>query len=224
MISNYTDLSAAILKWCNKTDSDGEFIDQIPNFISLAEQQLFVDCPTVFNQNYLTSYFDIGTPYINKPVDWGRTLSLYIYNTDVNEDPLFKEHPDNFPIERVTFERGVIFAKKQTLRGIPKYYTDCALDTIQVFPWPDKSYPFIISYYAKTPPLSLENQQNINSLRNFDSLFFGTLSKAFAYLNNKENSVFYDGLYKERIAAVLAYDKNRVIDRDVNANLTNTFF
>lgn len=221
MINNYTDLSAAITKWCNRSLNDVDFQAQVQNFISLAEQQIFIDCSTLFNQVYDNRIFALDTPQIPKPANWGRTLSLYIYD-DLKGTGT--EHPNNFPIERITFERGLNFTKNQTVRGMPKYYTDYQADFIHVFPWPDKKYPFLLSCYIKPSPLTLNNSSNTNSINNFDTLFYCALSKAYAYLHNKEESSFYANLYKERVDAFLLYDKNRIVDRNVNATSFNDVF
>lgn len=213
MISNYTNLSDALIKWCNRSTDNKDFIDQIPNFIFLAEQQIFIDCQTIHNQKYVTFSLNSGGSSINKPADFGRTLSIYLSSSKSESFSI---------VERVTFERGISFSKNKDV-GKPKYYTDYAENTITLFPVPDKKYEAVLTYYAKSSPSSSGGSSSVTLTYNPDILFYCALAKAFAYLKDKDSSSFYDALYKERIAAALTYDKNSLVDRNVTAKITNDF-
>lgn len=224
MLDNYTNIALAITQWCNRSVTDEEFQEQIINFIFLAEQQMFIDCSTLLNQITVDGVVSAGSNGIEKLADWGRTLMLLLTS---EKDRARVNNPKPIILERVTFERGSEYQKKNNLPATPVYYTDFDYSNIIIIPAVDQNYIYELTYYGKFPPLSpTGNGVNVNnnSLFNPDTLFYCALSKAYAYLHNKEESMFYDALYKERVAALLDYDKNRLLDRNMNATTFNDVY
>lgn len=226
-LNNYTNIEKALIEWCNRSVNDLSFVEQIPNFVFLAQQQIFIDCSTLVNQKL--NVFKLnrdGSGNFKKPEDWGRTLTFSITGsapTSTSQEVTSK----NTILERITLERALLFERDQTIKGEPIYYTDRDFETIQVFPKPDKTYNCQFVYYAKLPALNPDNagdNTNLTALNMPDILFYSALSKAYAYLSNQEESAFYDALYKERVAAMLDYDKNRLLDRNINATGFNDVY
>lgn len=233
-LNNYTNIEKAIIEWCNRTVNDTAFVEQIPNFVFLAQQQIFIDCSTLVNQKTLSDKIEVKdfpsiTPAFNifkKPSDWGRTLTLALVGSKETPNAPISVY-ENTILERITLERALLFEKNIKTRGKPIYYTDVDFSSIRVFPWPNKTYSYNMIYYAKLPALSPDTRgdnTNLTALNMPDILFYAALSKAYAYLSNQEESAFYDALYKERVAAMLDYDKNRLLDRNINATGFNDVY
>lgn len=203
-ITTYNDLVAVLIAWCNQSAQDAKFIAQIPNFIFLAEQQIFQDIPTLGNQDYLEATFTIANGIYPKPALWGRTLDISYINAG------------NLKVlERISYEYGLEYM--QTLAvGPPQYYTDYAYGYFQVFPSPDVEYPFQFVYYKEVPQLSLTNQSNWTSLNASDMLFDLAMSKANLYLKDYPAAEKWENLYKDRVKAYNDYDQSRLLDRSAD--------
>lgn len=237
-LQTYSSLIQGIRQWCNQSIDSTEFNMLIPTFIALTEQQLFMDMSTLGNLEKTYARFNKGDNKIIIPrnINWGRTLSLTLLNnpTQFTTQLLTPFITNNVVLERITLERMMDYMTnlpKGTTNtipyeGVPKFYTDIYFQQIIVYPVPDQNYPYQLVTYQKITPLGNEAslQTNWNTTNNYDTLFYGCLAKAFAYLHNTDDSTFYDGLYKERVAAYLAYDKNRLVDRNINATGFNDVF
>lgn len=239
-LQTYQSLADGILSWCNQSADAKEFIALIPTFITLTEQQLFMDMSTLGNLYPIPSspggaalQLSAGVPFLRIPQNslWGRTLSISLLN-----DTSKPYDTENRVLERITLERMNEYqqtlpknASSQAIEdswGMPQFYTDYSFGAPIVYPIPDQNYPYQLIIYQKITPLSSTAglTTNWNTENNYDTLFYGCLAKAFAYLHNTDDSTFYDGLYKERVAAYLAYDKNRLVDRNINATGFNDVF
>jgi len=201
-LNSYDGLFDAILAWCNRRDTDTDFVLQIPTFITLAEQQIFLDVPTLGTQEYVTGNFTIGNSTYPKPALWGKTLTLSY--TDFGNTV--------HVIERISYEYGLQY--NQNLRiGPPMYYTDYSYNYIQMFPAPDKAYPFQLAYYSKVTPLTVNNQTNWITQNAPDLLFYLSMSKAQMYLKNFQDSQIWEDKYKDRAKVLNDYDLSRLLDR-----------
>lgn len=198
----YDGLVSEIASWSRISVNDLNFISRIPTFIALAEQQLFMDCTTLGNQSYVLSQFTPGQSIIEKPVGWGRTISLsYFRNTQT------------VYLQRQTVEYNEMFHSAINVSGIPQYYSDYGYDQIQVLPAPDLSYSFRLAYYVKIPPLTRHNTENWYTRNAYDILFYSCMDKAMTYQGNSNLSALYHQKYQERLAMISNYDKERLLDR-----------
>lgn len=207
-ITTYNDLIAVLMAWCNQSAQDAKFIAQLPNFIFLAEQQIFIDVPTLGTQEYLTASLTTGNGVYPKPSLWGRTLNVSYIDSDQKLKIL----------ERVSYEYGLQYIQ-DTISGPPAYYTDYAYNYFQVFPAPDADYAFQFVYFEKTSPLSLTNQSNWTSINASDMLFFLCMCNAQSYLKDYPAADKWEARYMARVKAYNDYDQTRLLDRtaDVTA-------
>lgn len=208
-INNYNGLEDAILAWCKRTLTDIEFVAQVPVFITLAEQQIFLDIPTLGNQLYVTGIFSETHPLYPKPALWGRTLTLECLDSAVVDDLQAKTHV----IQRVSYEVGIQYKKTFAQTGLPLYYTDFSYNFIEVFPAPDQAYPFQLAYYTQIPPLTVNNQTNWTTQNAPDMLFYLAMSKAQLYLQDFQSADAWEAKYKDRAKILNDYDQERLYDR-----------
>lgn len=206
-VNTYTGLNTAILEWSNRTDT--VFINNIPLFISLAEQQFFIDCSTLGNETYITGTFNANSGIVNKPALWGRTLTFsYLDATD-----------NIHVLQRSSYEMIRSYIPKQSVNpvaNIPRYYTDYGYNYFLISPTPVAAYNFEICYFQKIQPLSLSNETNWITENAYDALFWSSMNKAMIFIDNMADAEMYKALYQERVTAINAYNDNRLTDRTAN--------
>lgn len=212
-VNTYDSLITSTQSWTNRNDQI--FIDNIPLFISLAEQQFFIDCPNLGTESYVSGVFNADNPTVAKPALWGQTLTFsYI---DAN---------DKFVVlERVTYELIRTFASNNNivpsttypLYGNPQYYSDYGYDYFIISPTPQTALTFEIAYYQKAQPLSPTNQTNWLTQYAYDALFWSVLDKAYGFLDNQTDAQLYAAKYSDRIQAINQYNQGRKSDRTVDA-------
>jgi len=206
-VNTYTGLKIAIKEWANRTDT--VFINNIPLFISLAEQQFFIDCSTLGNENYITGTFNANSGIVNKPALWGRTLTFSYLDATGSIQIL----------QRASYEMIRSYIPKQSsnpVSNIPRYYTDYGFNYFLVSPTPIGSYNFEICYFQKIQPLSDSNETSWITENAYDALFWSCMNKAMIFIDNIPDSEMYKALYQERVDSINAYNDNRLIDRTAN--------
>ena len=212
-VNTYNSLITATQQWTNRNDP--VFINNIPLFISLAEQQFFIDCPNLGTEAYVTGAFTPNNPTVAKPALWGQTLTFsYIDNTD-----------KIVVLNRVTYELIRSFAPGNNIvpvttnpyYGNPQYYSDYGYNFFIVSPTPTEALTFELAYYEKPQPLSITNQTNWVTEYAYDALFWSILDKAYSFLDNGQDAQVYAGKYGERIQAINHYNAGRRFDRTADA-------
>lgn len=203
----YNNLKTSIASWTNRnTVSDTAFAEQIPFFISLAEQAIFKDLSTLGNEKYVKGNFNVNNGIVTRPALWGKTLTFSYLDSDGFIHIL----------ERVPYEYCRSFMDEpanQPTTVIPKYYTDYGFSYILVVPSPRVSFSYEFVYLEKIQPLSDNNQTNWNTQNAYDLLFYKSMEKANDWLLNNEQSQKFASLYENRIQAYTMYDKDRKTDR-----------
>ena len=207
-VNNIAGLTLAIQQWTNRNDQ--VFIDQIPLFISLAEQEFFIDCSTLGNEEYDIGNFGIGSGVIPRPALWGQSISfLYV-------DSLGNIHV----LERVPYEYIRTFIDNQAnapVTLLPRYYTDYGYGQILIAPTPQAAYKYEFIYFKKITPLSISQPSNWITQNAYDCFFWSCLHKAYHYLHNNMQAESAHGEYSKRLQAIIEYQKGRIRDRSSDA-------
>lgn len=206
-MNTYTGLKTAIQEWANRTDT--VFINNIPLFISLAEQQFFIDCSTLGNETYITGTFNANSGIVNKPALWGRTLT-FSYLDATNSIQV---------LQRSSYEMIRSYIPKQAsnpIANLPQYYTDYGFNYFLISPTPIDAYNYEICYFQKIQPLSLSNETSWITENAYDALFWSSMDKAMRFIDNMTDAEMFKGMYQERVAAINAYNDNRLVDRTAN--------
>ncbi len=207
-VNTYNGLVQAIQQWVNRNDP--QFISNIPLFISLAEQQFFIDCSTLGNEFYVTTTFTANNESLPKPVNWGETLTMSYIGADGKIVVL----------KRVSYEMIRSFAPANNISPnatTPRYYSDYGYDYFIISPTPVSTYTVEIAYFGKTQMLSEVNQTNWITENAYDALFWSCLDKAYRFIDNNTNADAYLNKYQDRIQAINTYNKGRKSDRAVDA-------
>lgn len=133
---NFTQLSEAIQAYAETTEQ--LFVDNIPNFIQLAEERIYnaVQIPAI--RKNVIGNFTAGDHYLALPADYLASFSLAVIDSDGNYEYLLDKD--------VNFIRQS-YPNPTTDSGVPKYYAQFKPYTYLIGPTPDDSYQTELHYY-----------------------------------------------------------------------------
>lgn len=208
-VNTYAGLILAIQQWVNRNDA--VFISNIPLFVSLAEQQFFIDCSTLGNESYVTGTFNANNLSVPKPALWGQTLT-FSYINSVGRIVVLK---------RATYEFMRTFVPANNIAPTtaspnaqqPEYYSDYGYNYFMISPTPLVAFEYEIAYFQKIQPLSANNNANWITQYAYDALFWSCLNKAYGFIDNQQDAELYEKKYQDRIQAINTYNKGRKWDR-----------
>lgn len=189
--NTFTDLSAAIADWLNRTD----LTSVIPDFISLAEDRLGEDLQLSEWETTTTDTTVSGTSTIARPAG-----SLGIRSIKLNTDPITSLDylsPEQMDLRYVGSENGQ-----------PKAFT-IAGNLIRLAPTPDAAYTVEYTYYAKPTALSVSNETNWYTDNAPNLLLYASLLEAEPYLEADQRIPIWLTAYKQQLDAVKKRD-NRI--------------
>lgn len=199
---NYTQLTAAICDYTQNFDQD--FIDNIPVFVTQAEQRIFntVQFPSI--RKNVTGVTSANNKYLSCPGDFLATYSLAVIDASGNYEFLLNKD--------VNFIRQAY--PNPTSTAIPKYYalfgptttsgaSPVVTDelTFILGPTPDAVYNIELHYYYYPESITVAADGQTWLGDNFDSvLLYGSLVEAVTFMKGEADMVaLYDGKYKEAL-------------------------
>jgi len=206
MSMTYTSLTAQILDYLDRNDV--EVANEIPNFISQAEQRIARESKNVGLVEYVTSNFQTGTPVYQKPGRWRRNITLN-YGTGADNNTRTQLHLRSYEFVRA-------YWPDDTVEGAPKFYCDYGYSNFLVAPTPDDDYPFELGYLQLPEPLSDSNQTNWFTNYAPDVLLYASLLEAVPYLKNDDRIQVWEKYYDRGIQSLNMQDDLRVTDRGSN--------
>ena len=199
---NYTQLTAAICDYTQNFDQD--FIDNIPVFVTQAEQRIYntVQFPSL--RKNVTGLTTTNNKYLSAPADFLAVYSLAIIDaTGAYEYLLNKD---------VNFIRQAYPTPTST--GLPRYYalfgpttTNDATPVITnelsliLGPTPDAAYTAELHYYYYPESISVAASGQTWLGDNFDSvLLYGSLVEAVTFMKGEADMVqLYNTKYTEAL-------------------------
>jgi hypothetical protein len=199
----YDNLSSNVLQYLERQDA--AVVEQIPNFIMLAEFEIAEMMKSLGQQQVAESVMEVGNPVIPKPARWRKTTS---FNVTVGGKKQ--------PVYLRKYEYVINYNPDNTVEGAPLYYADYDYDNWIVAPTPDANYSFEVLYYERIQPLSSDNQTNWLTRNAPNAMLYGTLLQAMPFLKNDQRVIFQQK-YTEAITALSNEDKLRVADRQAIA-------
>jgi len=209
-VQTFNGLTQAIITWTNRNDQT--FVDNIPIFISLVEQEIFTKLSTLGNEIYIRGTFNPNNPYVPKPALWGKTARFTFIDSTNKLNVL----------ERISTSYQYFYNPSldpSANSPLPRYYSDKSAAYFYISATPTEAFNFEIGYFQKFPPLSSSNQTNGNTLYRYDMLFKGCLAKSFAFVNATDTATFWKGEFQESIDTYTAYDKDRLADATTNVDM-----
>lgn len=209
-LTTFNGLLAGIPIWTRRNDTD--FVNEVPNFINLTQQAIFIDCPTMVSQYYVTGNFTPDNNIVSVPSLWGSNLTFSYVDPTSNEIIVLQYVPLEF-VQNFNPTVGGISPNNV----LPRYYSNYGLNNLIISPTPTVANPFLLAFDTNSPQLNASTQTNFITQQMYDLLFLGTMSYAYDFLENDTQSQKYDGLYQKRVQAYQNYNAGRKMDRNANA-------
>jgi hypothetical protein len=202
----YTSLKNQVISYLDRVDA--RIIEQIPNLIFQAEQNLSLACKSILVESYVVGTFTAGEPTIQKPANWRRSISMNVgsgENFDTRNPVLLR------PYEMLrSYTKD---AADPTKWSLPKFYSDYGFTNLLVAPTPDADYPFEFCFLQIPDPLSEQNETNYWTNFAPQLILYATLLEAMYFLKNDDRIAVFDAKTKEGIALINQQDELRMIDR-----------
>ena len=183
-LNSYANLKTAIADFLNRDDLTAV----IPDFITLAEAQIYRDIRHYEMENRATAQLD--SQYLARPSDWLETIRIHLTNSGTRNLQLLS---------------GASMADKrqgvENATGEPKFYRH-AERAFEVFPTPDGTYNVEILYYQKIPALSDTNTSNWLLSEAPDVYLYGSLLHSSPYLAEDNRVSVWAQLYSAAVSKV----------------------
>jgi len=199
----YNSLITDVTQYLERNDT--AVVNQIPQFIMLAEFEIAQEIKTLGQLSVVESTMNAGNPVIPKPARWRKTTSFNITNAGVKQ-----------PVYLRKYEYLRNYAPTSGATSVPLYYCDYNYDNWLVAPTPDQAYTFEVLYYERIPPLSSSNQTNWITQNAPNVMLYGTLLQAMPFLKNDQRQIFQQK-YTEGMQALKLEDQLRIADRQAIA-------
>ena len=184
---NYTQLNQAIQDYAES--SEQLFVDNIPNFVQLAEERIYnaVQIPAI-RKNQIGN-FTAGDKYLALPDDYLASFSMAVIYEDGSQEFLL--------------DKDVNFIRQSypdpTDQGAPKYYAQFKPYTYLIGPTPDQSYNVELHYYYYPESIVTAGTSWLGD--NFESaLLYGALREAVIFQKGEQDMVqYYEAKYQESL-------------------------
>lgn len=173
-------------------NSDGDFVNNIPTAIKLAEDRINRDVDGLFNK-YISNPIPLQTGVRTSTKPTGHKLT-YMLNISVNGivTPLIKKAEDYI----------IDYWPNLTQTGVPKYYSDISKTTIALAPTPDSAYSLTYSYAKNNDYLTPSNQTNPITDFYGDLLYKAVLCEQAKYARMPDAATVYEQDYQTRLGLV----------------------
>ena len=199
-VMTYDSLTTDITQYLERNDT--AVVQQIPQFIMLAEFEIAQQIKTLGQQQVVESTMTVGNPIIQKPARWRKTTSMNLTTQDGEIQPIY--------LRKYEYLRS--YSPSVSTTSTPLYYADYNYDNWIVAPTPDYAYAFEVLYYERIQPLSSETQTNWLTQNAPNAMLYGTLLQAMPFLKNDQRQIFQQK-YTEAMQVLKQEDQLRVADR-----------
>ena len=199
---NYTQLTAAICDYTQNFDQD--FIDNIPVFVTQAEQRIYntVQFPSL--RKNVTGLITANNKYLSAPNDFLAVYSLAIvdatgaYEFLLNKDVNFIRQAYPTPTSTGLPRYYALFGPTTTNDATPAITNELSLI---LGPTPDAAYTTELHYYYYPESISVAASGQTWLGDNFDSvLLYGSLVEAVTFMKGEADMVaLYNTKYTEAL-------------------------
>jgi len=196
----YPQLLVLVPQYAERTDT--AFADQVPTFISLAENRLATEMKQQGFQSVVSGALPLA-PSMAKPSYWKETISFNFTNAAGERVPLFLR-----PLE---YLRN--YWPNESLTDTPKFYADYNASNFIFAPTPAAAFEFELVYYARLQPLSAENESNWLTLNAPQALFAACMVEACRFAKNASRQATWEDMYQSSAGALKNENSERQADR-----------
>lgn len=207
MAMTFNSLVQQVLAYLDRNDAST--VNQVPNFISQAEQRIATESKSLGLETYVYGAFTPSQSIIQKPARWRRTLSMnYGLPPDQNQR-------QQLQLRSYEFIRNYA-PNPNDLSSFPMYYSDYGFDHILIGPTPAAAYHFELCFLQLPEPITVNNQTNWLTNYAPSLLLYAALLEAVPYLKADERVPIWQQYYDRALATLNAQDDQRVVDRASN--------
>jgi hypothetical protein len=206
MSMTYATLVTMVMDYLDRTDTNT--LNEVPNFIYLAEQRLSRETKNVGFETYATGNFITGLAVYPKPANWRRNITFNYGTGSTNNS--------RTPIELRSYEYLIRYWPDRTQTAPPQFYCDYGYSDYLLAPTPDAAYPFEFAALTLPTPLAPTNQTNWLTNYAPDVLFNATVLEAMYFLKDDERIAVWKEKYQTSLASLNNQDDMRVDDRQTD--------
>ena len=195
----YTELQTLVPQYAERTDT--AFADQIPTFISLAENRLATEMKQQGFQSVVSGTLPL-TASLAKPSFWKETISFYYTDATGERKPLL--------LRALEYVRN--YWPNSSLQDEPKFYADYNATNFLLGPTPSAEFEFELVYYARLQPLSDTNTSNWLTTNAPQALFAAIMVEACRYIKSPRQAV-WEEMYQSSSGSLKQENSERQADR-----------
>jgi hypothetical protein len=203
-VMTYNSLTSTVLTYLER--SDDATVAAIPTFITLAEFEIAQEIKTLGQLQVVTATMQAGTPTLQKPARWRKTVSMTLTDSSGQTQPVL--------LRKLEYLQN--YWPNASNTSTPLYYADSDFEHWYLAPTPNQNYTFEVLFYERIAPLSSTNQTNWLTQYAPNAMLYGTLLQAMLFLKNDNRAIFQQK-YSEAINALKTEDISRVGDRQAIA-------
>jgi hypothetical protein len=188
-IATYDNLVESIIKWSHRKD----ILDLIPDFITLAEYEIFNNAETQLRIRETETVSTASTTgkYLALPPNFEKARSVMLDINGVYRDVKFQA-----PEQMI----------RQAATGQPKFFTVVGTE-LEFDRTPDSAYTIQIQYYKKPDALTDVNQTNI-IITDYPNIYlFAVLHQVYLWSQDLEEASIYAGKMQDAIKGANKADK-----------------
>lgn len=188
-IATYNDLVESVIKWSHRKD----ILDLIPDFITLAEYEMFNNAETQLRirETETVSTAAADARYLALPPNFEKARSVQLETGNGFCDVKFQS-PEQM--------------QRHITTGQPRFFTVVGTE-LEFDRVPDTAYTIQIQYYKKPDPLTDLNQTNI-IITDYPNIYlFAVLHQVFLWSQDVEEAVNYAGKMQDAIKGANKADK-----------------
>lgn len=188
-LASYDDLVSSIIKWSHRKD----ILDLIPDFIALAEYEMFNNAQTqlMIRETEFISIAAADARYLALPPNFEKARSVQLETSNGYCDVKFKA-PEQL--------------NRKITTGQPRFFTVVGTE-LEFDRVPDSSYTIQIQYYKKPDPITEDNQTN-SVITGYSNIYlYGVLHQVFLWSEDAEEAIKYAGKFQDAIKGANKADK-----------------
>jgi len=204
-VLTYDSLTSLVQQYLERKDA--AVIAFIPTAIMLAEFEIAENIKTLGQMLVANSTMTAGSPIIQKPARWRKTVSMTLTTAAGGTQPIL--------LRKLEYLKQ--YWPSVSTTDTPLFYADYDFDNWYVAPTPSSNFAFQTLCYTRLQPLASDNQTNWLTQNAPNVLLFGTLKQTAPFLKDDARLAVWSQLFDTGLAALKQEDQLRIGDRQTVA-------
>jgi len=200
-VLTYDTLTSLVQQYLERKDA--AVIAFIPTAIMLAEFEIAENIKTLGQMLVANGNMSIGSPVIQKPARWRKTVSMTLTTATGGTQPIL--------LRKLEYLKQ--YWPNVSTTDTPLFYADYDYDNWYVAPTPSAAFAFQTLCYTRLQPLASDNQTNWLTQNAPNVMLFGTLKQTAPFLKDDARLVVWSQLFDTALAALKTEDQLRIGDR-----------